>query len=67
MMMCDADIALFAELTLSRFGPAAAAEAARRAIHFERQGDQKNAAAWRRIGERLREPLSGRYRLAASV
>jgi hypothetical protein len=51
--MVEADISLFAELLQSQFGHNAAIEAQRRANHFQRLGDHKNARAWRLIQQHV--------------
>jgi hypothetical protein len=53
-VMIEADISLFAELLHSRFGGRAAAEAQRRARHFDEAGDSRNAHAWRLIMQHVR-------------
>jgi len=52
--MIEADVSLFAELLHSRFGAHAAAEAQRRARHFDEAGDVRNAHAWRLIMQHVR-------------
>ena len=57
--MPDIDITVFAELLLSRFGREAPEEAQRRARHFHLKGDEKNARAWQRILQHVRQLQAG--------
>ena len=47
--MDDADIWRLANLMIRDHGPRAQAEAERRAVEFEREGQPRAAAIWRRI------------------
>lgn len=58
--MTESDIAAFAELIQQHYAQEAHGEAMRRARHFARIGDHRNAGAWRAIADKVGRGTGGR-------